>query len=426
VRPGEGGWFEGETDGGAHVRLYGAAPGDLVELSDSPQRPGWGEASSRLERGPGSREPSCPLARRCGGCHWLHLDETTQAAWRARLVCERLEQHRVAGVGRIEVRQVPSPQPLGYRWRARFQSGFKDTAPTIGFHGLGDWRVVDVPHCPLLAPALARVYTALRDALLRLAPRDLTGFELTLLPGAAGALVTLNPRDRPPASWPGLGETLLADEACGLVGIAVSPSEGDGRPAILGERILVGTTPAGRPVAVAARGFLQANLAAADLMADEVAALARAAGGPRLIELYAGSGFLGSALAAAGARVLAVEVSGPAVEAARALPVPANCELRVLCDDARAAWDRLADDGWDVVVADPPRSGLGPLARSIAAQRPASRSCPRRIVLVSCSIASFARDASALASAGLRLEELVQVDLFPQTRHAETVASFVR
>ncbi len=331
------------------------------------------------------------------------------------------------------MRRVASPHALGYRWRARFQSGFKDEAPTIGFHGLGHWRVVDVPQCPLLAPPLADAYGALRDALFRLAPLDLTGFELTVLPGASGALLTLNPRDLPPATWPAIGESLLRDGACGLAGIAVSLPRGDARPALLGAPSILGATPAGRPVAVAARGFLQSNLAAGDLLADEVARAADAADGPRLLELYAGSGFLSWPMAAAGARVEAFEESEAAVRAAARLPglpetsarPPASRgSLSLSPGDARATWQARRADPWDVLVADPPRTGLGPLAHDLAGGRAGGG--PARIVLVSCSIASLARDLAVLAAGGYRPAEIVQVDMFPQTRHAETVARLER
>jgi tRNA/tmRNA/rRNA uracil-C5-methylase (TrmA/RlmC/RlmD family) len=332
----------------------------------------------------------------------------------------------------VPLRRIPSPHPLGYRWRARFQSGFGDRAPTIGFHGRGHWRVVDVPECPLLAPSLAAAYRALRDALFRFAPPDLTGFELTVLPQALGGLLTLNPRDVPPAAWPAIGKALLADEACGLAGIAVSPPRGDPRPALLGAPSILGRTPAGRPVAVAARGFLQANLAAGDLLADEVTRLAGAAGGPRVLELYAGSGFLSWPMAAAGARVEAFEDSDAAVRAAAKLPAPAvppprpaapGGTLVLACGEARATWRARGGEPWGVLVADPPRTGLGPLAHEVGAK---AAEAPPRIVLVSCSLAAVARDLAALAAHGYRPAEIVQVDMFPQTRHAETVVRLER
>ena len=413
--------------------LYGAAPGDRVEAEPIPERDGWAEAGTTLERGPGRRDPPCPLARRCGGCHWLHLEEEVQAAWRARMLVEQAATRGIDLVALgIPLRHVVSPHALGYRWRARFQSGFGDRAPTIGFHGRGHWRVVDVPECPLLAPPLARAYRALRGALFRLAPPDLTGFELTVLPDAPGGLLTLNPRDVPPSTWPAIGEALLADEACRLAGIAVSPPRGDTRPALLGEPSVLGRTPAGRPVTVAARGFLQSNLASGDRLADEVTRMAGAAGGSRALELYAGSGFLSWPMAAAGARVEAFEESAAAVRAAAQLPAPSapgpqpaapGGSLRLSSGEARATWRERGREPWDVLVADPPRTGLGPLARDLGASAGAA---PPRIVLVSCSLAAVARDLAVLAGTGYRPAEIVQVDMFPQTRHAETIVRLER
>lgn len=432
-RPGGGGWFTGRDEEGARWNLYGAAPGDCVEAEPVPQREGWAEAGATLERGPGRRDPPCPLARRCGGCHWLHLEEETQAAWRSRMLVEQAAARGIDldALG-VPLRRVASPHALRYRWRARFQSGFGDRAPTIGFHGRGHWSVVDVPGCPLLAPPLAGAYRALRAALFRLAPPDLTGFELTVLPHAPGGLLTLNPRDVPPATWPALGEALLADEHCGLAGIAVSLPRGDARPARIGAPSILGRTPAGRPVAVAARGFLQSNLAAGDLLADEVTRMAGSSAGPRVLELYAGSGFLGWPMAAAGARVEAFEDSAAAVRAAAQLPAPSASaqqpdtpggSLRHSSGEARATWRERGRESWDVLVADPPRAGLGPLACELG---PRAGDAPPRIVLVSCSLAALARDMDVLAGHGYRPAEIVQVDMFPQTRHAETVVMLER
>ncbi|MCU0225515.1 MAG: hypothetical protein MUF27_15915 [Acidobacteria bacterium] len=365
---------------------------------------------------------------RCGGCHWLQIDEAEQAAWRERMLREQAAARGVDLAARqVPVRRVASPLALGYRWRARFQSGFGDGAPTIGFHGKGHWRVVDVPECPLLAPPLAAAYAALRAALFRLAPPDLTGFELTVLPGASGALLSLNPRDRPPASWPALGERLLKEADCGLAGVAVSPPRGDPRPARLGAASIQGRTPAGRPVAVAARGFLQSNLAAGDRLADEVVRMADASRGPKLLELYAGSGFLSWPLAAAGAQIAAHEESAAAIDAARALPPPPSGPggaLHLAPGESRAIWSARASEGWEVLVADPPRPGLGTLAHELA--RAGTTAVPSRIVQVACSLAAVARDLAALAAGGWEAAEIAQVDMFPQTRHAETVVRLER
>ena len=81
----------------------------------------------------------------------------------------------------------------------------------------------------------------------------------------------------------------------------------------------------------------------------------------------------------------------------------------------------LRADAPDVVVLDPPRTGVG-----AAAIEDLAALAPPRIVLVACDPASLARDAKALAAAGYRLEEVQPLDLFPMTHHVEAVATLVR
>jgi 23S rRNA (uracil1939-C5)-methyltransferase len=51
---------------------------------------------------------------------------------------------------------------------------------------------------------------------------------------------------------------------------------------------------------------------------------------------------------------------------------------------------------------------------------------PRRIVYVSCDVATLARDTRTLLDAGYALEQITGIDLFPNTAHVESVALFTR
>jgi tRNA/tmRNA/rRNA uracil-C5-methylase (TrmA/RlmC/RlmD family) len=71
----------------------------------------------------------------------------------------------------------------------------------------------------------------------------------------------------------------------------------------------------------------------------------------------------------------------------------------------------------DVVVADPPRSGLGrALVEAICARG------PRRVVHVACDPAALGRDVGLFAAQGYRLSALRAFDAFPMTHHMECVA----
>jgi 23S rRNA (uracil1939-C5)-methyltransferase len=87
----------------------------------------------------------------------------------------------------------------------------------------------------------------------------------------------------------------------------------------------------------------------------------------------------------------------------------------------RADVDHWGPSPADLVVADPPRTGLGAKAvGKIAATRAA------RLVLVSCDPASLGRDAKLLGEAGYDLVSSHLVDLFPHTSHVEVVSRFDR
>jgi len=75
----------------------------------------------------------------------------------------------------------------------------------------------------------------------------------------------------------------------------------------------------------------------------------------------------------------------------------------------------------DMVVADPSRDGLGRDAVAVIAGTGA-----RRVVLISCDVASLARDAALLGEIGYRVRSITPVDLFPQTFHLEVVSVYDR
>ena len=70
----------------------------------------------------------------------------------------------------------------------------------------------------------------------------------------------------------------------------------------------------------------------------------------------------------------------------------------------------------DVICVDPPRKGLAPeVIASIAAM------APRRVVYVSCDPGTLGRDVKRFAELGYLARRAVAVDLFPRTRHVETI-----
>ena len=121
-------------------------------------------------------------------------------------------------------------------------------------------------------------------------------------------------------------------------------------------------------------------------------------------------------------RVVGVELSAEAVDNARANAARNDVHnVEFECGDVGAVVARWLTEGqtrFDVVMVDPPRSGLSTAAIEAVIDLGAPR-----IVYISCNPASLARDVAVLRSAGYELDSAQPVDHFPQTNHVETVAA---
>ena len=167
--------------------------------------------------------------------------------------------------------------------------------------------------------------------------------------------------------------------------------------------------------------FYQVNTPAAEVLYAKGAEFAALQPGDFLLDLYCGMGTIGLSMLPDCRRLVGVEVVPQAVDAAKATAARLGLgeeRAAFFCLDAGAAAARFAAEGQrpDVIVVDPPRKGCDAATLAALVQM-----APRTIVMVSCNPATAARDTRTLADAGYRPEAVQPVDLFPRTKHVETV-----
>ncbi|HUC13564.1 MAG TPA: TRAM domain-containing protein [Acidimicrobiales bacterium] len=378
-----GGAAVGREPTGRVVLVDGALPGETVDVVLTEERTSYARARvcAVLDPSPDRVAPPCPhVARGCGGCGWQHVSLEAQRRYKARVVSEALER-----TGGVEGAMVLPAQPAGlagYRTTLRLTSD----GARPGFRRHRSHEVVPVDSCLVAHPLLAELLSVgdfgeATNVTLRCGAR--TGERLAILgPSSAGA------------SLPGSVRVIGEDELAA------------GRRAWIFEEV------AGKRLRLSAESFFQASPEGAEVLVRLVgSAIAGSPEGP-LVDAYGGVGLL-AATVAASRPVTLLECSAPAAADAR-VNLPAASVRRT--DVARWRASKAA-----VVVADPPRAGLG--AAGVAALV-ASR--PSHLALVSCDPASLGRDASLLRARGFRLEWAALVDLFPGTPHIEVVSRFVR
>jgi tRNA/tmRNA/rRNA uracil-C5-methylase (TrmA/RlmC/RlmD family) len=179
----------------------------------------------------------------------------------------------------------------------------------------------------------------------------------------------------------------------------------------------------GRDWEVEGTGFWQVHPAAADALVAAVSSFAAVRPGETVLDLYAGVGLFGGALApgvGAEGRVVCVESDHGACAAADAnladLPQAEVWQGEVDAAGLSGLLDELGSRP-EVVVLDPPRAGAGRAVSTLLAGTGA-----RAVVYVACDPAALARDVATFAHAGYRLAGVRAYDAFPMTAHVECVA----
>ena len=146
----------------------------------------------------------------------------------------------------------------------------------------------------------------------------------------------------------------------------------------------------------------------------------------RALDAYCGTGTIGicAASGSENLQVVGVEQVKGAVACAERNTAANNVadRCRFVAADA-TAW--MAREGreqrFDAVIMDPPRAGSTPEFLAGAAAL-----APARIVYVSCNIVTQARDLEVLRERGYRLTRVTPVDMFPHTKHVESVVTLER
>lgn len=395
------------------------APGDeaLVRITTEKKKFDEGELLG-LVRASGVRsEPVCEVFGRCGGCQWQHIDYQTQIEWKFKIFVETLKR-----AGGIELESpmppLPSPRQFNYRSRARIHID----GERWGFFEPGSHRVVDITACPLLDERINITFRALRERF-KHKPTSIHSVELALDIVDGMTVASFHVNEAVDFKW---------DELVGMVeglkGLEVRLFKGSAK----GKRVLVAGDcsvrfrAAGLELASPVSAFTQANPEQNENLVKRVVSIAGFTGAETLLDLYCGSGNLTIPLAAVagkGSRAVGVDSSAVAVAAARLNAHDNRTRLvgkvEFLCGPAES-YETLEKTGPDVVILDPPRGGGLNVVKALA------RAGPERVIYISCSPPTLARDAAYLLQHGYEIFSAGVIDMFPQSYHIESVLGLKR
>jgi len=410
--------------------------GERIQASLTEQKSSFARATveSIVEPSPHRVQPGCPYFGSCGGCQYQHASYEHQLEIKKEILRENLR--RIAKLELpCEIKVHPSP-PWNYRNRARLQVRTKPEFVT-GYFELASHDVIAVEECPISSPLINRGIAALwQSGRAGQVPEGVREVEFFANADDTHLLVELwcaaEARRAAVREW---AEELRAalPEIAGVVAFrAHQPGErAAARQEIFlsdGEKSLTYQTQLAA-YRVSAGAFFQTNRHLTDELVEIVT---QDRTGDVALDLYAGVGLFSTVLAGDFHHVVSVEPSHHAAADLR-YNLPANGEVIQATTeqylsrpedrkgDLKGASLPLSVQKADLVVVDPPRSGLGErVARALA-----NMGAPR-LTYVSCDPATLARDLVPLLAAGYQVEQAHLVDLFPHTHHLESVLQLVR
>ena len=418
---------------GKAIFVEGALPREWVEYQPSRKKKNFETAKlTRILRSSSDRTTAkCRFYEICGGCGQQHADPRLQVAAKQRVLEDNL-----ARIGKVTPERVLPPiygAPWEYRHRARMSVNYvaKKGGVLVGFREKKSSYVADMHSCEVLAGGIGRLIDPLRAMLTTLDKRD----RIPQIEVAVGERVT--------ALVLRLLEPLTPADEATLRAFADAHAASHRLQwwvQVKGPETAVPWYPLDSPeltyllpefsldINFRPTEFTQVNHRVNRLMVQRAIDLLDPQPGDIIADLFCGLGNFSLPIARRGAQVIGVEGSEAlatrAMENAQrnGLGESAHFFAADLYSDQEAAMKKIPPV--TKMLIDPPRDGAIEVCKLLGADlRPELK----RIVYVSCSPGTLARDAEVLVhTKGFTLKAAGVVNMFPHTAHVESIALFER
>lgn len=422
------------------VFVPGALPGEEVVVEATKIHPKYAEARIKKIRirSPHRVRPLCPIYEQCGGCQLQHLAYSQQLKEKRDIVIQALERHTKLTLEKLDIREtIGMENPWGYRNKSSFQVGEKDGKLLAGLYGLNSHQLINIDQCAVQHPqtteATAVVKRILQDLHIPIYnEKTRKGIVRTIVTrvgvqtGELQVVLITSQKELPKK------ELIIAEIQKRLpqVKSIVQNINGEKTSLIFGEETVnlagedfIQETLGDLQFELSARTFFQLNPAQTLKLYNEVKKAADLTGTEKVLDAYCGVGTIGLWLADQAAEVRGMDVIPESIEDAKKNAKRHGfTNTKYVPGKAEEVLPKWVNKGWkpDVVVVDPPRTGLdSQLLQTILQVK------PKKLIYVSCNPSTLAKDIQVL-SKNYDVKYIQPVDMFPHTSHVECVALITR
>ena len=425
---------------GKKLYIKGAFPGQTVKGTVKKKRDTYADVKlvEVLEKAPYEIEAPCPHFGVCGGCSSQNLTYEKQLELLSDEVCELFEDKDIPMGMYLGVKG--SENSWEYRNKMEFTFGDleKGGELTLGMHMKGkSFGVLTVDNCMIVDEDFRKVLTVTVEYFrkqnlpyYRVMKREgyLRHLVVRKASNTGELMVNLVTTTQIDFDLSGYTELLKSQTYKGKL-VSVLHTENDSfSDAVVPEKvnILYGRDYIIEELLdlkfkISPFSFFQTNSRGAESLYSIVRDFMGNGDNKVVFDLYCGTGTIGQIAAHNAKKVIGLELIEEAVEAAKEnakLNGLDNCEF--IAGDVAETIKQVKVKP-DIIILDPPRSGVSPKALDYVIKFNA-----KEIIYVSCNPKTMVDNLETLLAAGYKVEKSKVKDMFPNTPHAETVVRLIK
>lgn len=335
-------------------------------------------------------KPICPYFDICGGCNLLHMNYDDQLKFKYNKVKDIIFKYLKED---IKVNDVIYSNQFNYRNKASFEVKEK-----LCYKMRKSTNLVDINYCYLLDNNINDIVHVLNNLNLK------NINNITIRTGEEDIMVIIsgNPTQE-----------------------IIDALKEKARSIYVNDKLVYGRSNIVSKIGnyeffVSDKSFFQVNKYNVKNLYDKVLEYAELTGNENILDLYCGTGTIGIYLSKYAKSVIGIEVNEQAIFDANVNKNKNNIENISFICDTTSNINNIVNNDFDVIIVDPPRSGLDKNTINFLINSKA-----KRVVYVSCDIMTLVRDLNILKQ-DYDIREITPVDMFPNTYHVETVCILER
>lgn len=408
---------------GKAVFVEGALPGEVVRCETTKRTSKFDTAKvlEVLQASSDRVQPKCSAAGVCGGCSLQHMSESSQIYAKQQVLLENLQQ-----LGKLKPQSVLTPlQGPHWHYRRKARLGVKVVPKKggvlVGFREKQSGLLAVMEQCEVLDERFSHLITPLRELIGKMAIAKRIP-QIEVAAGDDAAVLVFRHLEPISESDQALLKDFAQQHNLSIMLQPAGPNSIQALYPAMQELLEYRLDEWDVSISFRPTDFTQVNAIINKLMIARALELLAPEENDEVLDLFCGIGNFTLPLARVSKHVTGIEGDTVLVNMAR------ENAIRNRISNAQFITADLYDaplDGswlhrkWDRILLDPPRSG----AMEVIQRLPALQ--PKRIVYVSCNPATLARDTDILVNKyGYKLEAAGVMDMFPHTKHVESVAVF--